>query len=296
MTGRTRHILLLLLAVIVVGAMLFALYALRGFGDLPLVGGKTEKPVVTETPAPTPEPTETPAPTPEPTKTPAPAPTSEAGTEPADEDAVSSLSGALRTGAGELRYKAEIFGSAQQGDETDSVSLGHVYANAGRLRVQFFRADGSSPQEPFLIEYASTNLHQEARSVDLNGDGSEELVLRLHTFEGEHAVILFTYDPEKDACVRVDFQDNDAITWSSDYDAATNELWHRHGTVTVCYDCYELQGTALVMTRRLADDRRKDDAERFTEYAVDGSRILTLQENVPASAIDSAKWSYVNFN
>ena len=295
MNGKLRHILLLLLAVLILGAVIYALYILRGFGDLPLIGKETEKPVVVETPpitdpveAPTPEPTETPAPTAEPTPAVTEAPA------PAGEDVISSLSGTLQTAAGELRYRTEIV-TPEQGEEADGASLGHVYVKRGLLRVQLTQADGSAFQEPFVLEYASENLHQESRVADLNGDGSEELVLRLHTFEDERAVLLFAWDEETGRYVRVGFQEGDAITWSTDYDAASNELWYRHGTVTLYYDCYELQGSTLVLTRRLADEPQNGADERFTEYAVDGSRILTLQEKVGADKIDRAKWSFINF-
>ncbi len=292
MNGKLRHILLLLLAVLILGAVVFALYTLRGFGDLPLIGRKTETPVVIETPEPSPEPTEEPEPTPAETAESTPEVSETAA--PVNDDVVSSLSGTLHSAAGELRYKTEIV-SAAPGAETDGGSLDHVYVKRGLLRVQLSRDDGSAYQEPFVLDYAGENLHQEARPADLNGDGSEELVLRLHTFEDERAVLLFAWDQETESYVRVTFQEGDAITWSTDYDARSNELWYRHGTVTLYYDCYELQGTALVLTRRLTDERQNEADERFSEYAVDGSRILTLQEKVGADKIDRTKWSFVDF-
>ena len=64
MNGKLRAFLLLLITLIVLGAIGFALFTLRGLDGLPLIGGKTEKPAE-ETPVPTeavePEVTEAPA-------------------------------------------------------------------------------------------------------------------------------------------------------------------------------------------------------------------------------------------
>lgn len=296
MTGKVRRILLFLLTLIVLGAIAFALYALRGLEGLPLIGGKAKEPVVIETP----EPVEAETPEPGPADTPE---TAEAGTpetsvgasEQTDETASSTLSGTLHTAAGDLRYKSEILGP-DNGEEPDSVSLGHVYANRGKIRVQFFRADGSVHQPPIELDYVSENLHQEPRCLDLNGDGSDELVLRLHTFESEHAVLLLAFNPETGAYEHVAFSQPGVLTWSSDYDAASGLFWYRHGTVALSYDCFELQGMSLAMVRRLEDNRQGSEEERFTEYEVVGDRLLIVKEKVRASAIDKDMWNFVNFN
>ena len=134
MTGKVRRILLFLLTLIVLGAIAFALYALRGLEGLPLIGGKDKEPVVTEAP----EPVETQAPESVPAETPeivvAEEPESSAGVSGEPEENVSStLSGALHTAAGDLRYKSEILAPGSGGD-ADSVSLGHVYASKGKIR------------------------------------------------------------------------------------------------------------------------------------------------------------------
>lgn len=300
MNGKLRAFLLFLITLIVLGAIGFALYTLRGLDGLPLIGGKTEKPAA-ETPVPveTAEPVETevPAETPEvtPEVTPEPAPEVVEPTVQPDE-AVSSLTGQLNTESfGTLRYRSEILGP-NQGEESDSVTLGHVYSNMGKIRVQFLNADGSAFQEPIEVDYAAENLYQEPRVADLNGDRSDELVLLLRTFEDERAVLLFAYNPDTASYERVGIIQNDVITWSSGFDASSNQIWYRHGTRTIQYDCYELQGTRLVLVRRLEDNRLGSAEERFTEYTVDGSRMLIVQEKVPASDIDHNKWSFVNFN
>ena len=298
MNGKLRAFLLFLITLIVLGAIGFALYTLRGLDGLPLIGGKTEKPAA-ETPAPTevaePEVTEAPAETPAPEVTPE--PTSEA-VEPTvqPDEAVSSLKGQLNTERGTLRYQSEVLSPNQGGEESDSVSLGHVYSNMGKIRVQFLNADGSAFQEPIEVDYAAENLYQEPRVADLNGDGSDELVLLLRTFEDERAVLLFAYNPDAAAYERVGIVQNDVITWSSGFDTATNQIWYRHGTRTIQYDCYELQGMRLVLVRRLEDNRLGSAEERYTEYAVAGDSLLKEQAGVSADAIDHAKWSFVNFN
>ena len=298
MNGKLRAFLLFLITLIVLGAIGFALYTLRGLDGLPLIGGKTEKPAA-ETPVPTevaePEVTEAPEETPAPEVTPE--PTSEA-VEPTvqPEEAVSSLSGQLSTERGTLRYRSEVLGPNQGSEESDSVTLGHVYSNMGKIRVQFLNADGSDFQEPIEVDYAAENLYQEPRVADLNGDGSDELVLLLRTFEDERAVLLFAYNPDAAAYERVGIVQNDVITWSSGFDAASNQIWYRHGTRTIQYDCYELQGMRLVLVRRLEDNRLGSAEERYTEYAVAGDSLLKEQAGVSADAIDHSKWSFVNFN
>ena len=296
MTGKVRRILLFLLTLIVLGAIAFALYALRGLEGLPLIGGKDKEPVVTEAP----EPVETQAPESVPAETPeivvAEEPESSAGVSGEPEENVSStLSGALHTAAGDLRYKSEILAPGS-GEDADSVSLGHVYASKGKIRVQFFRDDGSALQPPIELDYASENLFQEPRCQDLNGDGSDELVLRLHTYEDEHAVLLLAFNPETGAYEQAAFTQPGVLIWGTDFDAASGRFCYRHGAPTISYDCFELQGTSLTMVRRLEDDRQADEGERFTEYEVVGDRLLIVKEKVPATDIDRDYWSFVNFN
>ena len=298
MNGKMRAFLLFLITLIVLGAIGFALYTLRGLDGLPLIGRKTAKPAA-ETPVPTevvePEVTVAPAETPVPEVTPEPAPEVVEPTVQPDE-AVSSLTGQLNTESfGTLRYRSEILGP-NQGEESDSVTLGHVYSNMGKIRVQFLNADGSAFQDPIEVDYAAENLYQEPRVADLNGDGSDELVLLLRTYEEERAVLLFAYNPDTAVYERVGIIQNDVITWSSGFDASSNQIWYRHGTRTIQYDCYELQGTRLVLVRRLEDNRLGSAEERFTEYAVAGDSLLKEQAGVSADAIDHVKWSFVNFN
>lgn len=295
MNGKLRAFLLILLTLAVLGSIGAMVYFVRGFDSLPtltelLKRPKTTEAPVIETPPPSaePEPSEEPLPlpTPEPLPEPSAAPTAE------DEDVISSLSGVLHSAAGDLRYRSEILqaGSGQEGG-----TLGHVYSSFGQIRLRFTAPDGSALQEPVILQYAGEDLHQEARCADLNGDGSEELVIRLHTFENEHTVLLFAFDPDSAAYRRVHFTQSEGLTWSSDYDAATKQIWYRHNTDPLQYDCYELQGLQLVLVRRLEDSRRSSAEERFSEYVVDGERLLTVQEKVPASAIDRGAWSFVNF-
>ena len=295
MSGRTRRILLFLLSLVILGAVVFALYSLRGFEGLPLVGGGSFRPKPSETPIEVPTPAPTAEPTPEPTEEPAVLPGTPDGSETGSENVISSMAGALRTAAGDLRYKTEIASASQEGD-SDQMSLGHVYARRVLLTVRIFGADGSLLQELPAVELAAENIYQEPRAVDLNGDGSDELVICLHTYENERAVLVYAYDPASAAYARVSIFDGGAVTWSSDLDTATNQIWYRHGTKAISYDCYELHGMELVLVRRLVDDRDQSEQERFSEYTVDGSRLLTLQEKVPAAAIDRTKWSFVNFN
>ena len=306
MNGKLRAFLLFLITLIVLGAIGFALFTLRGLDGLPLIGGKTEKPVE-ETPAPTeavePEPAEEPAETPEATpESVEPSPeVAEPGPEVAEptaqpEEAVSTLKGPLQTKAGALRFQSDILPPSQNGEDSDTMSLGHVYRNLGTIRVQFLNADGSAFQAPVEVEYASEGLNQEARAADLNGDGSEELLLLLRTFEDERAVLLFVFNPDTAAYERVGIISNDVITWSSGFDAASNLIWYRHGTRTLQYDCYELQGTQLVLVRRLEDNRGAEASERFTEYVAAGGSLLKEQAGVSAAEIDHDKWNFVNFN
>lgn len=294
MSGRVRRILLFLLSLVILGAVIFALYSLRGFEGLPLIGGLTGKS----------EPTEAPieVPTPEPTAEPTPEPTEEVAlpgvpetSEPGEENVISSMAGTLHTASGDLRYRTEIVSDQQEGD-SDQMSLGHVYTKRAHLSVRIFKADGSMLQEQPAVELAAENIYQEPRAVDLDGDGNDELVICLHTYENERAVLLYVYDAANAAYTRVSFFGSDAVTWSSDFDTATNQLWYRYGTRAITYDCYGLRGMELVLVRRLVDDRDQSEQERFSEYTVDGSRLLTVQEKVPAAAIDRAKWSFVNFN
>ena len=289
MNGKLRGFLLFLLTLIVLGAIGFALYSLRGLEGLPLIGGRTEKPVVIETPVPTEEPSPEPEETPEPVvvELPEPEPTS-----PEEEDPIFYQKGTLRGGAGELTFKYEVFG----GGETGSLSLGHVYDNRGKIRVRFLNSDGSAHQEPFELSYSTENLKQELLTVDLNGDGNEELLIQLRTNEDEQAVLAFALEESSGEYVWLKLAGREELVWGSGYDAASGLVWYRHGTCPVQYDCYELQGSELVLVRRLEDDPRADAAERFSEYSVDGSRLLTVQEKVPASAIDHSKWNFVNFN
>ena len=299
MNGKLRAFLLFLITLIVLGAIGFALYTLRGLDGLPLIGGKTEKPAA-ETPVPTeatePVETEAPAETPEAVPEivePTPEPV-EPTVQP--DEAVSSLAGQLNTESGTLRYRSEILGPNQGGEESDSMTLGHVYSNMGKIRVQFLNADGSAFQEPIEVDYAAENLYQEPRVADLNGDGSEELVLILRTYEDERAVLLFAFNPDASAYERVGIIQNDVLTWSSGFDTASNQIWYRHGTRTIQYDCFELQGMRLVLVRRLEDNRLGSAEERYTEYAVAGDSLLKEQAGVSADAIDHSKWSFVNFN
>ena len=293
MNSKLRGFLLLMLTLIVLGAIGFALYSLRGLEGLPLIGGKTEKPVVIETPVPTEEPSPEPEETPEPVvvELPEPEPTA-----PAEDDAIFYQKGTLRSGAGNLTFKYEVFGGAQSGEETDSVSLGHVYDNRGKLRVQFLDPDGSAHQEPYELSYSTENLKQELLTVDLNGDGNEELLIQLRTNENEQAVLAFAPEEGSGDYVWLKLAGREELVWGSGYDAASGMIWYRHGTGPVQYDCYELQGSELVLVRRLEDDPRADAEERFSEYSVDGSRLLTVQEKVSASEIDHSKWNFVNFN
>jgi len=298
MNGKLRAFLLFLITLIVLGAIGFALFTLRGLDGLPLIGGKTEKPAA-EIPVPTevvePEVTEAPAETPVPEVTPEPAPeVAEPAVQP--EEAVSSLAGQLSIESGTLRYRSEILGPNQGGGESGSMTLGHVYSNMGKIRVQFLNADGSAFQAPIEVDYAAENLYQEPRVADLNGDGSDELVLLLRTYEDERAVLLFAYNPDTPAYERVGIVQNDVITWSSGFDAASNQIWYRHGTRTIQYDCFELQGMRLVLVRRLEDNRLGSAEERYTEYTVAGDSLLKEQAGVSADAIDHAEWSFVNFN
>ena len=296
MTGKVRRILLFLLTLIVLGAIAFALYALRGLEGLPLIGGKVEEAVVTEAPEPveaeTPEPEALEEPeaveaeTPE---TPAEAPTA------GEENVSSTLSGTLHTTAGDLRYKSEIL-DPDSGEESDSVSLGHVYSKHGKIRVQFFRADGSALQPPFEMEYSSENLHQEPRCLDLNGDGCDELVLRLHTYEDERAVLLLVFNPDTGAYEQAFFTQPGVLTWGTDFEPASGRFCYRHGAPAISYDCFELQDTSLTMVRRLVDDRQSSEDERFTEYEVVGDRLLIVKEKVPASDIDKDYWTFVNLD
>ena len=293
MSGRTRRILLLVLALVIFGAIFFALYSLRGLEGLPLIGGGSLKPKATEAPieVPTPEPTE--EPTVEVTEEPValPGTPTESGT--GSGDVISSMSGALGTERGELRYKTEI---ASADKDADSMSLGHKYSKRVQLSVRISTADNSFYQELAPVELAAENIYQEPRALDLNGDGNDELVICLHTYENERAVLVYAYDAANAVYERVSIFDGGAVTWSSDFDTATNQIWYRHGTKAISYDCYELHGMELVLVRRLVDDRDQSEQERFSEYTVDGSRLLTLQEKVPAAAIDRTKWSFVNFN
>ncbi len=295
MTGKVRRILLFLLALIILGAIAFALYALRGLEGLPLIGGADKASVETEAPEPVEE--ETPEPvtaeTPEPVTAEEPEPSAAGTVE--EENVSSTLSGTLHTSAGDLRYKSEIL-DPDSGEETDPVSLGHVYSKHGKIRVQFFREDGSAVQPPFEMEYSSENLHQEPRCLDLNGDGSDELVLRLHTYEDERAVLLLVFNPDTGAYEQAFFTQPGVLTWSTDFDAASGRFCYRHGAPAISYDCFELQGTSLTMVRRLVDDRQSSEEERFTEYEVVGDRLLIVKEKVPASAIDKDLWSFVNFD
>ena len=299
MNGKLRAFLLILLTLAVLGAIGAMVYFVRGFDGLPTLTELLKRPKATqehviETPPPTAEPTPGEEPLPLPTPEALPEPSVEATAAPAaeDEDVISSLSGVLHTGAGDMRYRSEILqaGSGQEGG-----TLGHVYSSFGQIRLRFTAPDGSALQEPVILQYAGEDLHQEARCADLDGDGSEELVIRLHTFENEHTVLLFALDPESGAFRRVHFTQSEGLTWSSDFDAATGQIWYRHNTDPLQYDCYELQGLQLVLVRRLEDSRRSSAEERFSEYVVDGDRLLTVQEKVPASAIDRGAWSFVNF-
>ena len=290
-----RRILLALMALIVLGAVIFALYALRGFQGLPLIGGGTEKPAVTETaepteaPAATPEPTEEVQPTAEPVSTETPEP---AAVEPQTEDeAIFYQKGTLRTRSGSLGFKYELFGAASSGEETDSVSLGHVYRNPGRIRVQFLNADGSAHQDPAELGYSAENLKQELSCADLDGDGNEELLILLHTDENEQAVLAFALNEKSGEYERLKVADREDLAWGSGYDAAGGLIWYRHGTNPIQYDCYEVQGGELVFTRRLEDDPRSSGKERFTEYTVAGGSLLKLPDE-----IDRAKWAFVNFD
>ena len=207
----------------------------------------------------------------------------------------STLSGTLHTAAGDLRYKSEILDPGSDGD-ADSVSLGHVYTNRGKIRVQFFRNDGSALQPPIELDYASESLYQEPRCVDLNGDGSDELVLRLHTYEEERTVLLLAFNPETGAYEQASFAQPGVLIWGTDFDAASGRFWYRHGAPTLSYDCFELQGVSLTMVRRLEDNRQASEDERFTEYEVVGDRLLIVKEKVPASEIDRDLWNFVNFS
>lgn len=297
MNGKVRGILLFLLALIVLGAIGYAVYALRGLEGLPLIGGQTEKPVVIETPEPTAEPEvipeEEPVPTPEVIELPE--PETEAAA-PAEEDAIFYQKGTLRTATGSLGFKLEVFGASQSGEETDSVSLGHVYDNRGKIRVQFLNADGSAHQQPAEFSYSTENLKQELLTADLNGDGNEELLVLLRTNENEQAVLAFAMEESSGEYVFLKIGGREDIAWGSGYDASAGQLWYRHGTSPVQYDCYELQGSELVLVRQLTDNPQADVQERFSEYKVDGTRFLTVQEKVSADEIDHEKWNFVNFN
>ena len=294
MTGRTRRILLFLMALIVLGAVIFALYALRGFQGLPLIGGKTEKPVAIETPAPTEKPAETPEVTEEPTPTEQPV-TEETpalpAAEPQAEEADFYQKGTLRTRSGSLGFKYETFGAALGGEESDSVSLGHVYSNPGRIRVQFLNGDSSAHQEPVELNYSAENLKQELSTADLDGDGNEELLILLRTDEDEQALLAFALNEKSGEYVQLRIGGREDLAWGSGCDASNGVIWYRHGTNPIQYDCYELQGSELVFTRRLEDDPRSSGKDRFTEYTVAGDSLLKLPEE-----IDRSKWSFVNFD
>lgn len=294
MTGRTRRILLFLMALLVLGAVVFALYALRGFQGLPLIGGKTEKPVVIETPEPTEEPAETPEPTEEPTPTEEPAaeetPALPAA-QPQAEEADFYQKGTLRTRSGSLGFKYELFGAAAGGEESDSVSLGHVYSNLGTIRVQFLNSDGSAHQEPAELHYSAESLKQELNTADLDGDGNEELLILVRTDENEQALLAFALDEKSGEYAQLRIAGREEIAWGSGYDAASGLIWYRHGANPIQYDCYELQGSELVFTRRLEDDPHSSGKDRFTEYTVAGDSLLKLPDE-----IDRSKWSFVNFD
>ena len=295
MNGKVRGILLFLLALIVLGAIGYAVYTMRGLEGLPLIGGQAEKPVVIETPAPTAEPevspTEEPAATPEVIELPEPEPAAAP-----EEDAIFYQRGTLRTQAGELTYKFEVFGAAQSGEETDSVSLGHVYDNRGKIRVQFLNTDGSAHQQPAEFSFSTENLKQEILTADLNGDKNEELLVLLRTNENEQAVLAFALVESSGEYAFLKIGGREDIAWGSGYDAVGGLLWYRHGTSPVQYDCYELQGSELVLVRRLEDDPQADAGERFTEYVVAGDSLLKEQAGVSADEIDHTKWNFVNFN
>lgn len=296
MTGKVRRILLFLLTLIVLGAIAFALYALRGLEGLPLIGGKDKEPVVTEAPEPTEEPDLMPE---EPTPEPAPEVVEQPEPEPAapeEEDAIFYQKGALRGTTGTLNFKVEVFSAAQSGEETDSVSLGHVYNNPGKILVQFLNADGSAHQQPMEFSFSTENLKQELLTVDLNGDGNEELLILLRTNESEQAVLAFGLDQSSGEYTYLKIAGREDIAWGSGYDAVGSLIWYRHSTNPVQYDCYELQGSELVLVRRLEYNSRADAAERFTEYVVAGDSMLKEQAGVSADEIDHTKWNFVNFN
>lgn len=283
------------MALIVLGAVIFALYALRGFQGLPLIGGRTEKPVVIETP----EPTEEPAPTPEVTEEPAPTgvPVSEetpelpAAEPQAAEEADFYQKGTLRTRSGSLGFKYELFGAAAGGEESDNVSLGHVYSNQGKIRVQFLNSDGSAHQEPTELSFSAENLKQELSTADLDGDGNEELLILLRTDENEQALLAFALEEKSGEYVQLRIAGREELAWGSGCDAASGLIWYRHGANPIQYDCYELQGSELVFTRRLEDDPHSSGKDRFTEYTVAGDSLLKLPDE-----IDRSKWAFVNFD
>lgn len=132
----------------------------------------------------------------------------------------------------------------------------------------------------------------QADVADVNGDGSEDIVLSLSDGMGWRYVACYLYTDKRGAFIRADHFFGIADSFFDPETALFRVATSSDDGTFMSYDLYRIDGTVPALYRRLTVDKEKAEEAMYSEYSFSNGRVTALVENGPMGAVDTEIWAF----
>lgn len=197
------------------------------------------------------------------------------------ETLVNGFSGTLQTVNGSFRFDAALY--AQKGNRYA------MYLSVTDSRDLTQRLDFPMP-----YSFSADTLDALWQAEDVDGDGSQDLLLNMGEYEGGPRAMCFVFDGAKNGYVPL--QGFDRYIYLG-FDRESGLICSRMGSgENLSYSKIRVVDGRMELCASLVIDRSLPEDRQYSEYGLSGGRLVPVQEKVPASAIDREVWYFADLN
>jgi len=159
------------------------------------------------------------------------------------------------------------------------------YEYASEMQIQHIRY---ALRDDFMPETIKNGY----QIIDVNNDGSDDIILHLGIYGKRRIAVCFIYDPEQQCYCQLSGYDELFIPTYSRSEGIVYEEWIDMPEYAI--NKYRVEGNDLILVASLYWTYNLPEKNRYTEKVLIYGEMITIKENVSEGDIDSSWWNDIH--